>query len=173
MKRDKTKKADSETIARAMPDDERGEGQTLTARIIEFLQEDGRMPYSTIAAKLDVSEGTVRNRVRQLLDDNVITIQAEAMPGAFGYSFNTVTFLKVAPKANIEAVANRFAELPEAYYIIQMLGRYDLGIAAFHKSMDDYRDFLERNVYGSSDIAHFDPMLNLKIHKLATRWKLR
>ena len=43
-------------------------------RIIELLQEDGRMPFSTIAEKLGVSEGTVRNRVKQLRDDNVMQI---------------------------------------------------------------------------------------------------
>jgi len=94
------------------------EAETLTTRIIEILQEDGRTPYSSIATALGVSEGTVRNRVRQLIDDNVITIQAEALPGAFGYKFNAMTMMKVAPSADIRVVAERFAKIPEAYYLV-------------------------------------------------------
>lgn len=174
-KRKKTKTAKPPGAANLalFPGESAVEGQTLTTQIIQFLQEDGRMPYSTIAAKLDVSEGTVRNRVRQLLDDNVITIQAEAMPAAFGYAFNTVTFVKASPKADIDVLAARFVEVPEAYYVLQMLGRYDLGIAAYHRSMDEYREYLNKNFYGREDVASFETMLNLKIHKLSTRWNLR
>ena len=72
------------------------DGVELNRKIITLLQQDGRMAYSAIAAQLGVSEGTIRNRVRQLLDDNVITIQAEALPYAMGYNFNALTFIKVA-----------------------------------------------------------------------------
>jgi Lrp/AsnC family transcriptional regulator for asnA, asnC and gidA len=147
------------------------EGQDLTTGIIHLLQEDGRMPYSTIAAQLGVSEGTVRNRVRQLIDDHVITIQAEAMPAAFGYEFNTVTFIKVNPSSNVDLVAARFAPIPEVYYIVQMIGRYDLGLAAFHRSMEDYRQFLDQHCYNNKAIAEIETTLNLKIHKFNTRWR--
>src|SRR4051812_19746553 len=72
------------------------ESAELNARIIALLQQDGRMPYSNIATAVGVSEGTVRNRVKQLIDDNVITIQAEALPEAFGYGFNALTFINSA-----------------------------------------------------------------------------
>lgn len=146
-------------------------GDVLTTQIIHLLQEDGRMPYSTIASQIGVSEGTVRNRVRQLLDDQSITIQAEALPAAFGYHVNTVTFIKVKPSSNIDVVAAQFLPIEEVYYIVQMTGRFDLGLAAFHRSTEDYRLFLDKHCYNNDAIAELETTLNLKIHKFNTRWR--
>ncbi|MEO7602403.1 MAG: AsnC family transcriptional regulator [Sphingomicrobium sp.] len=144
----------------------------LNRRIIALLQKDGRMAYSTIAAEVGVSEGTVRNRVRQLLDDNIITIQAEALPSAFGYEFNALTFVKVAAGTHVEAVAQRLNEVPEVFYLIMMLGRFDLGVATYHRSQDDFREFLSNHCYGHSDISDIENSLVLKVHKMKLQWKL-
>jgi len=148
------------------------DGLELNKRIIELLQQDGRMAYSSIANIVGVSEGTVRNRVRQLIDDNVITIQAEALPDAFGYTFNAMTFLKVAPGADIDDVARRLSKVPEVYYLTMILGRYDLGMATFHKSQDDFRRFLTSHCYGQDDIAEVENNLILKVHKVKMQWSL-
>jgi len=147
--------------------------EDLTTRIILLLQEDGRMAFSTIATQLGVSEGTVRHRVRQLLDDKLISIQAEAMPGAFGYTTNTITFLKVSPRANIDDVAARFSAVTEVFYVVQMIGRFDLGVAAYHKSLDDYRAFLDQHCYNNDALTEVETALNMKIHKLYTRWQIQ
>lgn len=149
----------------------RQEGADLAVSIIQLLQEDGRMPFSAIAAELGVSEGTVRNRVRQLLDDQLITIQAEALPAAFGYHINTVTFIKIKPSSNIETVVATFLPVEEVYYIVQMTGRFDLGLAAFHRSIEDYRQFLDAHCYNNDAIDEIETTLNLKIHKFNTRWR--
>jgi Lrp/AsnC family transcriptional regulator for asnA, asnC and gidA len=47
---------------------------TLDKVIIDELQDDGRRPYSEIASKLKVSEGTVRKRVKKLMDMNVFML---------------------------------------------------------------------------------------------------
>jgi Lrp/AsnC family transcriptional regulator for asnA, asnC and gidA len=148
------------------------DGLELNKKIIELLQKDGRMAYSSIASIVGVSEGTVRNRVRQLIDDNVITIQAEALPNAFGYTFNAMTFLKVAPGADIERVARRLSQVPEVYYLTMILGRFDLGMATFHKSQDDFRAFLTEHCYGRDDIAEVENNLILKVHKVKMQWNL-
>ena len=148
------------------------EGIELNRRIIALLQQDGRMPYSTIAAQVGVSEGTVRNRVRQLLDENVITIQAEALPHAFGYNFNAVTFIKVAAGAKVDDVASRLSDIPEVFYLIMTLGRFDLGVATYHKSQEDFRTFLSTHCYGHGDIGEVENSLVLKVHKMKLQWDL-
>ena len=148
------------------------EGTELNRQIITLLQQDGRMPYSTIAAQVGVSEGTVRNRVRQLLDDNVISIQAEALPDAFGYSFNAVTFIKISAGSDVDQVARRLADVPEVYYLIMTLGRFDLGVATYHKSQEDFREFLTSHCYGQPDVAEIENNLVLKVHKMKLQWNL-
>lgn len=171
----KTSRARSETASAASADQPGAlpaEAEALNTRIIEILQEDGRTPYSSIATTLGVSEGTVRNRVRQLIEDHVIQIQAEALPGAFGYKFNAMTMIKVAPGTDIREAAERFATIPEVYYLVMMLGRFDLGMATYHRSEEDFRRFLETHCYGQKDVATLETNLVLKIHKMKLRWKL-
>ena len=44
----------------------------LDREILSILRKDARTPYTEIADEVGTSEGTVRNRVEQLVDDGVI-----------------------------------------------------------------------------------------------------
>ena len=46
-------------------------------RLIRLLQKDGRMSNIAIAQELGVSEYTVRNRMKRLLDDEIIKILSQ------------------------------------------------------------------------------------------------
>ena len=168
------RRAASQNTTDLEPESSPGEAESaaLNRGIIELLQVDGRMPYATIATQLGVSEGTVRNRVRQLIDDHVITIQAEALPGAFGYNFSGLTLIKVAPGADITAVADRFSAIDEGFYLIMVLGQFDLGIATYHRSQQHFREFLIEHCYGHKDILSIETNLVLKVHKMKLQWKL-
>ena len=60
-------------MARALLDD-------TDRRIIMHLQEDGRRPYTTIAADLGLSEASIRQRVARLVQRKVIQIVAASNP---------------------------------------------------------------------------------------------
>jgi len=53
--------------------------------IIRILQNDGRAAFTAIAKQLGISEGSVRNRVGQLIDSKVLRIMGMADPMALGY----------------------------------------------------------------------------------------
>jgi Lrp/AsnC family transcriptional regulator for asnA, asnC and gidA len=148
--------------------DEEGE---LNWKIISMLQEDGRVAFSTIAEKLGVSEGTVRNRVKQLRDDNVMNIGATVLAPAFGYTWNSIVFIKVAAGTHVDDVGERLAQIPEVYYVVQLSGRFDLGIASYHRDREHFREFLAEHLYGQPDISSFEPNINLKVYKMKLRWQ--
>ena len=50
--------------------------------IISILQNDGRAAFTAIAKQLGISEGSVRNRVGQLIDSKVLRIMGVADPNA-------------------------------------------------------------------------------------------
>ena len=41
-------------------------------KILEYLEENGRAPFTDISEKIGVSEGTVRNRVQKMQEEGVI-----------------------------------------------------------------------------------------------------
>jgi Lrp/AsnC family transcriptional regulator for asnA, asnC and gidA len=144
----------------------------LNWKIISLLQEDGRMPFSTIAEKVGVSEGTVRNRVNQLREQNVMQITAQVLPQAFDYTWNSVVFLRINSGANIEAVARRLADIPEVYYVVHRTGEHDLAVTSFHRDRDHFREFLSRHFYGQPEILSVDANVNLKVYKMKLKWQV-
>jgi Lrp/AsnC family transcriptional regulator, regulator for asnA, asnC and gidA len=143
----------------------------LNWNIVSLLQEDGRLPFSTIADKLGVSEGTVRNRVKQLRDENVMNIGATVLAQAFGYSWNSIVFVKIAQNAHIDEVGERLAALGDVYYVVQLSGRFDLGVASYHRDREHFCTFLAEHFYGRPDIASVEPNVNLKVFKMKLRWQ--
>ena len=58
----------------------------LDKRIIEHLQEDGRRPFTQIAAALGVSEAAVRARTNRLVERGILQIVGVADPAGSGSS---------------------------------------------------------------------------------------
>jgi Lrp/AsnC family transcriptional regulator for asnA, asnC and gidA len=155
------------------PDRATGAGNDieLNWKILSLLQEDGRMPFSTIAEQVGVSEGTVRNRVKQLRDDNVMQISAAVLPQAFGYHWNSVVFIKLRGAERLDAVAQRLAKIPEVYYVVHMTGSHDLAITSFHRDRDHFREFLTTHLYGHEEIQSIEANVNLKVFKMKLKWQ--
>lgn len=97
----------------------------LDRRIIEFLQRDGRRPYTQIAAELGVSEAAVRARTNRLMERGVLQIVGVADPLKLGY--NQMAMIGVrCDGARLVAAADAIAQLPEVIYVVATAGAYDL-----------------------------------------------
>ena len=92
--------------------------------IIDQLQQDGRRPYTAIAADVGMSESAVRQRVRSLIDLGVMRIVAVTDPLRLG--FNLVAMVAVSVDGDFRAVAEAVAEIPEVDYLVLTTGKYDL-----------------------------------------------
>jgi len=61
----------------------------LDRKLIEELQKDGRESYTELAGKLGITEGTVRKRVRNLVDRGIMKIVAVTNASELGYISQT------------------------------------------------------------------------------------
>ena len=82
----------------------------LDRKIVGILQYDGRIPYTTIAEKLDVTEGAVRRRVKRMMESGKLQIVAVAEPEELGLTEGGMIGI------NIEA--NKISEVGEAIALI-------------------------------------------------------
>jgi Lrp/AsnC family transcriptional regulator for asnA, asnC and gidA len=104
----------------------------LGQKIISELQEDARQSFREISRKLDVSEGTIRNRVKGLLKNNTMKISAIANPAKLGLNFMCIMCIEVKVGA-VERVEQMLIESPNVYYLCGCTGTYDIiGIFVFH-----------------------------------------
>ncbi len=139
--------------------------ERLNSEIVQMLEVDGRMPFSEIAQKLGVSEGTVRNRVNGMKDAGLLRIVAIADPTASEYKADAMIGLKVAPGIKPQAVADRLGKVPSVVYILWVTGRFDLIVELVCDEPDDLASFLEEQIHGIEDIIDAEVMLGLKNFK--------
>ncbi|MEA2166812.1 MAG: Lrp/AsnC family transcriptional regulator, regulator for asnA, asnC and gidA [Solirubrobacteraceae bacterium] len=92
--------------------------------LIAALQANGREPFRPLAARLGVSEATVRNRYARLVDAGVLQVTAVTNPIAMGYDAIAMLGLNVDGPA--EVVADELATWEEVIYAVIVAGRYDL-----------------------------------------------
>ena len=142
----------------------------LNREIVALLQEDGRVPFSTIARTLGVSEGTVRSRVGQMHKANLIHFITVVNPLALGYTAWSMLGIKVARGASADEVACYFRDRPEVVYVMRVAARFDLLAEVVCGSPDELRDFLDAHCYGADDIAQVEPMMGLGLYKSLFKW---
>ena len=118
----------------------------LDKAIVKRLQVDGRAPYKEIAGGLDVSAGTVRNRVTWMTQHGVLRIVAVADPAVIHYRADAMLGVKVAPGVKPSEVAERLAVYPQVGYILWISGRYDLLVEVVCDADADFLDFVADHV---------------------------
>ena len=96
----------------------------LDGRIIAALQENGRESFRAIAARVGVSEATIRNRYARLVDGGVLQVTAVTNPLGMGYE--SMAMLGVTVEGPPETVADELSAWREAIYVVITAGRFDI-----------------------------------------------
>ena len=137
----------------------------LNKEIIQMLEADGRRPFAEIAAALDVSEGTIRNRVNGMRQSGQMRIVPIVDSDAAAYESTAMICLKVSASSTPSAVARRLNQFDELVYILWVSGRYDLMVEIVGETADSLIEFLDSHIHGNADIASAEVMTGLKSFK--------
>jgi Lrp/AsnC family transcriptional regulator for asnA, asnC and gidA len=141
----------------------------LDQEIISFLQYDGRMPFTQIAAELGTTEGTVRRRVRKLIDNGTLQIVAIVEPQELGWE--EAAMIGISVRTNlISSIAKEIAKLPEVAYLFQAAGEFDLVAEVFCKDREHFVSFLNNKLQQIPGVERTQSFMILKMHKLSYRW---
>jgi len=137
--------------------------------IISHLQYDGRAPYTKIAEELEITEGSVRRRVKRLVDNGVMQIVAIVEPQELGW--NEAGMIGITVRADrIQEVADAIAQLPEVSYLFQAAGEFDLFAEVYCKDREHFVSFLNNKLQKVPGVERTQSFLILKMHKLSYRW---
>lgn len=136
------------------------------SEIISWLQKDGRAAFTDIARALGISEGTVRNRVARLLEDQVIHIVAMVDPVQVGFDAPAMIGVAVEP-AQMESVAETVAAFPEVSYLIMVSGDYDLFVEVLCEDRTHLVNFLNQKLRRVPGVTRTQTYLTLKTYKMA------
>ena len=97
----------------------------LDEGIVKILQNDGRASNAGIARKVGVSEGTVRRRLKRLVQDQYIQVVALPDPTKMGYESQAIVGVQVDPD-KIDQVGEDIAQLSEITWVVITTGSFDI-----------------------------------------------
>ena len=136
----------------------------LNQKLIQELQNNGRQSYTELAKMMGVTEGTIRKRVKDLQNLDVIKIRAVLDPSKIGYSFISVMALQVR-MADLRQVAEILARKPNVYYLAFVTGRYDLLAMVMCRSPEELANFIKEHISSIPSIIRTETFVNLEVIK--------
>ena len=133
--------------------------------IMTLLQEDGRLSNREVARRLDVSEGTVRQRLKKLEDANAIRMGVVVDPVKLGIGIGATVLLTVEPR-RVEDVLNAFCKLPEAKYVATITGQFNIFVSMATLDMPTLRALVTEQIErcGGVDRLEVRPMVSAPKH---------
>jgi Lrp/AsnC family transcriptional regulator for asnA, asnC and gidA len=136
----------------------------LDTKIIDILQGDGRASNAGMARLVGVSEGTVRRRLKRLVEQGYIEIVALPDPIKLGYESQALVGVQVDPD-KVDQVANDLADLAEINWVAITTGSFDIFAWATLQSAEELGLFLRTKVGVISGVRRTETFVNLEKKK--------
>jgi Lrp/AsnC family transcriptional regulator for asnA, asnC and gidA len=140
-------------------------------RIIELLQDDGRLSYSAIAKEVGLSEAAVRHRVQKLIDGGVMQVVAVTDPLQMGFARQAMIGIKVTGK--VREVAAELAAMEKLDYIVITTGRFDILAEIVAESDDELLDIVSEQISALPRVVTTETFVYLRLEKQTYAWGVR
>ncbi|GAC1425702.1 MAG: Lrp/AsnC family transcriptional regulator [Ktedonobacteraceae bacterium] len=136
----------------------------IDQRIIEALQQDGRRPFTKIAADMGISEASVRQRVAHLINTQVMQIVAVTNPVKLGFTMASMIGIRVAGE-RLQEAAQEISAFDEVIYLILCAGSFDMLAEVVCRDNDHFLKFLTEKLYKVQGVQQAETYMYLRVYK--------
>lgn len=136
----------------------------LDRKIISLLQENGRSSNARIARAIGVSEGTVRRRLKILVDDEIIQVVAMPNPEKLGFRCEAIIGVQADPD-KMDSVAEHLAQLEDVQFVTLTTGTYDIFTWVTVPSSDDLGILLRTKIGTIPGVRRTETFITLAFKK--------
>ena len=136
----------------------------LDVNIINLLQLDGRASNAKIAREAGVSEGTIRRRLKKLIEDGYLSVIAIPNLDRLGFATTAMIGIQSEPGMS-EKVATTIAELEQAHYVAVTTGSFDVFVWVGTDTAENLGSFLREQVGVINGVQRTETFVNLSIKK--------
>ena len=136
----------------------------LDNQIVEILKKDGRASNAHIARALGVSEGTVRRRLRMLIEGGVIHVNVSLDPVKMGLTTEAIIGLEVAPD-KMDPVCASLADFDEIGYVTLTTGAMDVFAWGRFSSTESLGLFLRSKVGKIPGVRRTETYMCISVRK--------
>ena len=138
----------------------------IDAQIIGLLQKDGRVPNSEIAKRIGVSEATVRNRLKRLIEESYIQIVAVGNPFKLGFNVTGDLYIHAEMK-KISRVIEELKKFQELWYIVMTTGETNINAEFVVKDFEDLNNLIINKISKIDGVVKTEVSVIMKYEKRA------
>ncbi|MCY9659285.1 MULTISPECIES: Lrp/AsnC family transcriptional regulator [Paenibacillus] len=136
----------------------------LDYRIVKFLEDNARMPFTQIATELGVTERTIRMRVQQMQSDGILSLVGVVNPIKAGIRMQAL--IQIAVDQNkLDQVVEELMDTYEARLVVLTSGEYQLIIQVFTRDYEELSEFLMKKLNRVDGITRTNVIVELKVLK--------
>ena len=132
--------------------------------IIDILESDGRASNAEIARKIGVSEGTIRRRLKKLIENKTISVLAISDPRQMGYEFEALVGIQVDPGL-VEPVAEAITKLTDTKWVSITTGTYDVFAWVILPTAEALGKFLRNRIGEIQGVKKTETFVSLQVVK--------
>ena len=140
----------------------------LDRKLIDILARDARISNRKIAVDLNVTEGTVRGRIKRLQNDGLIAFTAIT---SFGLTDSTkLAFIGVqADIGSTDAIAREIAQISELNAVMITTGRFNILAVCLFSKLDQLQHIASDLILGIEGVHHVETSIAVKTVKYNLR----
>ena len=136
----------------------------LDTQIVQILKKDGRASNAHIARALGVSEGTVRRRLKMLIDSDVVHVNVSLDPAKMGLTTEAIIGLEVDPD-KMDPVCASLADFDEIGYVTLTTGAVDVFAWGRFSSTESLGLFLRSKVGKIPGVRRTETYMCISVRK--------
>lgn len=136
--------------------------------ILRMLQADGRMSFTDMANRLNVSVGMIRNRYNRMAEQRIIHIIGWTDPVKVGLNAYARVLLSIRPTNKIREVAEVLSGMEEVSFLAQTSGNYSLEINLICSSNDHLLQVIHDRIHSLEGVYETSTTMYLEVMKWAS-----
>jgi Lrp/AsnC family transcriptional regulator for asnA, asnC and gidA len=137
----------------------------LDKGIVSWLSRDARISNGHIARELDVTEGTVRARIKRMEQEKLIRITAVTNIDRFRDAALAYIWIEVERSGQTRAVAEALADVAELGFVGIMLGRSDILAITMVRNAEHLAEFVHKRINSVEGVRRTESTLGVNFVK--------
>lgn len=140
----------------------------MDRQLIEMLSTDARMSNRKIALELNVTEGTVRGRIKRLQQEKLMSFTA--ITSFDLHKSNKLAFIGVqADMGDLKAIAQSIAEIPAVTSVLITMGRFNILAICLFDELEELHAVASDQILALRGVHHVETSVAVKTLKYNSR----
>ncbi len=132
-------------------------------KILEILRDDAKKPYTEVAKKVNVSQGTVHVRMGKMEEAGIIDRTTLKINYAkLGFDITAFIGIYLEKSALYEQVLSRLKEIPEIINIHYTTGNYSMFVKIYCRDTNHLKEVLHEKMQQVEGIERTETMISLE-----------